>query len=407
MGQKLKIVVGGFIGLYPTGGVTWDYLQYPLGLQLMGHDVYYIEDTVQYSRYQKQGRRWDDASDSIQYLKEVMEQFGFRDRWAYRDVASGNCFGMSYHKVRQICREADLFINISASTFLREEYLEIPLRVLIDSDPMFTQIDYYNECYIKESTNEYRMKFVVEHHTHHATFGENIGAPDCRIPTFGFHWQPTRQPICLDYWKLRNSVPRHNTFTTVMNWSVKDDLIYENEKWGQKNRELDKVKALPQLYQDAHFELMLAGANEEKILDLTQKGWNVRNALAAMNDTEAYQQYIYESLGEFSVAKETYVKSRSGWFSCRSACYLAASKPVITQETGWSAFIPSGKGLFAFQDIDAVMEALRHIKADYDGHSRAARQIAQEYFDHRVVLKGLIDFVQCSPIRAKQEPVLI
>ncbi|MGL6269212.1 MAG: hypothetical protein ACRC2O_14870, partial [Chitinophagaceae bacterium] len=179
MKDKLRIIVGGFIGLYPTGGVTWDYLQYPLGLKLLGHDVYYIEDTIQYSRFQTENTSWEDASYSISYLKNIMERFGFRDRWAYRDIASGQCFGLSPDKITQLCNTADVFINISASTFLREEYLKIPVRVLIDSDPMFTQIEYYNERYVKDTTDEYKMKFMVENHTHHFTFGENIEKEDC------------------------------------------------------------------------------------------------------------------------------------------------------------------------------------------------------------------------------------
>src|SRR2546423_2138208 len=100
---RSTIVVGGFIGLYPTGGVTWDYIQYPLGLKRLGHDVYYVEDTVQYPRFQTPGKLWNDASDSIAYLKKTMERFGLRDRWSYLDVASGNSYGLSRQKIAEIC----------------------------------------------------------------------------------------------------------------------------------------------------------------------------------------------------------------------------------------------------------------------------------------------------------------
>ena len=114
--KKLRIVVGGYIGLYPTGGATWDYIQYPVGLALLGHDVYYLEDTAQYPSFQVEAKDWNDATACISYLKESMENFGFKDKWAYRDVASGNCYGMTLQKLLEICRTADVFINISLST---------------------------------------------------------------------------------------------------------------------------------------------------------------------------------------------------------------------------------------------------------------------------------------------------
>lgn len=402
MKQRLTIVVGGYIGLYPTGGVTWDYIQYPLGLRLMGHEVYYIEDTIQYSRYQKGNRAWDDATDSIQYLKETMERFGFRDRWAYRDIASGECHGMSLNKVREVCAAADLFINISASTFLREEYLRIPVRVLIDSDPMFTQIDYYQECYIKETTNEYRMKFVVENHTHHFTFGENIGAPDCLIPEFGFHWEPTRQPICLDNWKGLGVPPPSFSFTTVMNWSVKQDLEYQGLTWGQKNKELQKFMHLPRYHPQIRFELMLAGASVEVISELEATGWIIQNALEGVTNADSYREFIYHSSGEFAVAKETYVKSRSGWFSCRSACYLAAGRPVVVQDTGWPRIIPSGAGVFSFDDMDSLNDSLEKICSSYESQCQFARDVAEAYFDSEQVLGQLLEYASQHPQSSKK-----
>lgn len=399
MKDKLRIIVGGFIGLYPTGGVTWDYLQYPLGLKLLGHDVYYIEDTIQYSRFQTENTSWEDASYSISYLKDIMERFGFRDRWAYRDIASGQCFGLSPDKITQLCDTADVFINISASTFLREEYLKIPVRVLIDSDPMFTQIEYYNERYVKDITDEYKMKFIVENHTHHFTFGENIEREDCKIPTFGFKWIPTRQPVCLDFWDNKKDLPKRDIFTTVMNWSVKQDLVYDNSTWGQKNTEIEKFKKIPGLFRQADFNMMITGITDQKKKELEEFGWKISDPLKHVTDAESYRSFIYASSGEFSVAKETYVKSKSGWFSCRSACYLAAGRPVITQDTGWSGFIPSGEGLFAFDNIETAFQALIKVKGNIKKQSIAARQIAEEYFDSRKVLIKMIDQLQSTAFK--------
>lgn len=214
--EKLKIIVGGFIGLYPTGGVTWDYIQYVLGLKKLGHDVYYIEDTMQYSGYQKPSQKWDDATESILYLKKTMEKFGLSDRWAYRDVGTSECFGLSGEKLKGIIHDADMFINISASTFLREEYYQIPKRVLIDSDPMFTQVQDWDDTdpafspeMIKKRYSWYNSFF---------TFGENIGSPDCKIPTLDLNWIKTRQPICVDQWTTADNTQHDKPiFSTVMN----------------------------------------------------------------------------------------------------------------------------------------------------------------------------------------------
>lgn len=383
--------MGGFIGLYPTGGVTWDYIQYPLALQLMGHEVYYIEDTVQYSRFQTNGKVWNDASDSVNYLKHTMEKFGFKDRWAYRDIASGNCYGLSLDKVKKICKTADIFINISASTFLRDEYLAIPKRVLIDSDPMFTQIEYYQECLKNENTDRYKMKFVVENHTHLFTFGEHINKEGCKIPNFLFNWIPTRQPICLTYWDKMIPVEKSDSFSSIMNWSVRSEMIYKKEKWGQKDIEFEKIINLPELLPNINFEILITGITEQLKSNIKNHGWKVSDPLQKITTADSYQDFIASSVGEFSVAKETYVKSNSGWFSCRSACYLASGKPVVTQETGWSNYIPAGLGLFAFQDIQTATTALIEVTSDIERHSKAAKEIAREYFDSTKILNALIN----------------
>lgn len=381
--------MGGFIGLYPTGGVTWDYIQYVLGLQQLGHDVFYIEDTNQYPRFQTAGKAWNDASDSVNYLQQTMEKFGLQHRWAYRDITGGHCYGLSVSQLKVICSTADVFINISASTFLRDEYLAIPCRILIDSDPMFTQIDYFNETKNKD-TDRSKMKFVVQNHTHYFTFGENIAEEDCKIPTFNFNWIPTRQPVCMNYWTQQEPLKKPAVFTSIMNWSVKKSFVYDEQQWGQKNIELEKFITIPAAFPEAEFKLMITGIEKEKEAWLKKMGWHLLDALQNITNTANYQTFINTSTAEFSIAKETYVKSNSGWFSCRSACYLAAGKPVVTQDTQWSKYIPAGHGLFAFTDIPSAVEALHKVKANTAKHAKAAREIASAYFDSNKVLNKLL-----------------
>jgi hypothetical protein len=391
--EKLVIIVGGYIGLYPTGGATWDYLQYPLGLKLLGHDVYYIEDTMQYPVFQKNQSAWDDASGCVSYLKGIMDQFGFTDKWAYRDIASGTSYGMSEEKINKVCATADIFINISCSTFMRDEYMKIPKRILIDTDPMFTQIQYAIELSGDEISKNWNTKNMMDNHNYLFTFGENIGSPDCLIPQFEYKWLTTRQPICLDFWR-DNGKMNTGCFTSIMNWSGRKKLIYDHDEWGQKDTEFEKIKEIPASLQGLCFQVVInKPLHQESYFDevaLNKLGWNIKEPQDTVATISDYQKFIFQSSAEFSVAKETYVKSNSGWFSCRSACYLASGRPVITQETKWSKFIPSGEGLFAFTDMTSAIDAIKEVNSNMAFHSGIAKQIADEYFDSSRVLEKML-----------------
>lgn len=393
---KLRIIVGGFIGLMPAGGVTWDYIQYPLGLSMLGHDVYYIEDTRLYPIYQKPGSNWDDCSSTVDLLKKVMDYFDMSDRWAYRDEASGKCFGLSITALNEICRTADVFINISCSTFMRDEYKKIPKRILIDSDPMFTQIQYVSQQMF--TSGEPGLRQMIHDHNYHFTFGENIGSDDCLIPECGIAWHTTRQPVCIDKWKfILPSQKKTPVFTTLMNWAAGKKLVYNNQEWGQKNVEFNKVIQLPQYLKNIDLAMVVnqtGGTDDTLQKEKIEKiGWKILDPEENAGNWMKYQQFIENSSGEFSVAKETYVKAKTGWFSCRSACYLAAGRPVITQDTGWSKFIPAGNGLFAFQNMDEAVEAFQNVLRNPVHHANAAREIAAEYFDSNKVLTCLLQKV--------------
>lgn len=392
--EKLRIIVGGFIGLFPTGGATWDYVQYPLGLKMLGHDVYYIEDTMYYPVFQKEGKAWDDASDCIRYLQHMMEKFGLQDKWAYRDVASGKCFGMTEEEVLKICKSADVFINVSCATFLREEYLAIPKRILIDSDPMFTQMQYAVETSGSAESQNWTTKFMMDNHNYLFTFGENINATDCKIPQLGYNWRPTRQPVCLHLWQ-NSTGAASDAFTSIMNWSGRKKISYNQEEWGQKDVEFERFKTLPLQVQSSTLKVVInKPLNEDSSFypeELEKLRWQILDPHTTVSDTESYRNFILESGGEFSVAKETYVKSNSGWFSGRSACYLAAGKPVITQETKWSKYIATGSGLFSFSDMDTAVAAIHEVEANREYHAAAAREMAAAYFDSNKVLSEMIE----------------
>ena len=275
--------------------------------------------------------------------------------------------------------------------------MKIPKRILKDSDPMFTQIQY-------DSTQMFTpgepggMKAMIDAHNYLFTFGENTGATDCRIPIAGLTWHTTRQPVCLNYWKPGEHASSLSApFTTLMNWTAGKQLQYNGEAWGQKDIEFKKVLSLPHLVSDINFSAIVnqtggttKAFNKE---DIENSGWKILDAATHAATWQSYQQFIDGSLAEFSVAKETYVKANTGWFSCRSACYLAAGKPVVTQDTCWSKYIPAGNGLFAFTDLETAKNAVEEVAGNYKIHALHAREIAEEYFDSNKVLGRLLSKV--------------
>ena len=377
----MRIIVSGFIGTFCLSGITWHYAQYPLGLHLLGHDVYYIEDTSGYICYSHPDYEWGDPTPVVDYISKAMDFFGLKERWAFRDGITGKCFGLSEKKVLEICSTADVLISVSNSMSPRHEYLKIPVRVLIDTDPMFTQVP------IDIAT------FILSIFTHHFTFGTNMMCEDSKVPDLKYQWHTTRQPVCLQYWQKPDNRQlngkQREVFTTIMNLTPKEKFIYNNEEWGQKDVELEKIINLPNQIPEVIFEIVAAGS--VKADELKKKGWHLSDNLTGINNSiTSYMDYIKNSFAEFSVAKETYVKARTGWFSDRSACYLAAGRPVILQDTQWSRSIPSGRGVLSFTSAESAVEAVREVANNYNVHSTAAKEIANEYFDSSKVLSEMI-----------------
>jgi hypothetical protein len=391
--SRLRIVVGGFLGLLPAGGITWDYIQYPLGFASLGHDVFYVEDTRLWPIYQHDSTEKISCAANVEHLARVMSAFGFADRWAYRDEVTGDCFGMSRARLDEICGTADVFVNISCSTFLRDEYRSIPVRILVDSDPMFTQIQYATQSGF--TAGESGIRELVAGHSHHFTFGESIGEADCRIPETPVEWRATRQPICLEYWPV-TPLPANDgaAFTTVMNWTAGRPLVYNGETWGQKDVEFMRLLDAPGRVAAPLAVVVGQTMGVPFPSDVaTQAGWQVLDPDRCTGDWIAYRNFIESSLGEFSVAKESYVKARTGWFSCRSACYLASGRPVVTQDTGWTRHVPSGKGLIGFTTLDEAVAGVESVLSDPAGHAEGARSIAEAAFDARKVLGDMLDEV--------------
>jgi hypothetical protein len=229
-------------------------------------------------------------------------------------------------------------------------------------------------------------------HDMHFSFGGNFGAPDCRVPLRQFNWLPTRQPVVLDLWDNPHGACLNGAaYNTIATWVNKGrDLVYDGETYyWSKDREFMKVLDLPRR-RAVPFELAV-GVDEPVHNTLTSNGWRVVDPVRLSSDTARYREYILGSRGEFTVAKDQNIRLRSGWFSDRTVCYLAASRPAINQDTGFASYLPTGKGLFAFRTMEDILAAVDEIESDYAGNCRAAREIAGEYFAAEKVVGSMMD----------------
>jgi hypothetical protein len=382
---RMRIIVTGLVGQYAFGGVAWDYLQYVEGFRQLGHDVLYLEDTEMWPYDPINNTVSADCSYNVAYLQSVMDKLCPGVLWAYRNAPDGSYHGLTETETNAFCANADVFLNVSGCSWLRPEYARVPTKIFLDSDPMFTQVAL--------ALGKQGVVERVRAHDFHFTFAENIGAKNCRVPSAGLNWLPTRQPIVLDWWIISAQPPR-DVFTTVMNWVSYKECEYDGETWGQKDVEFLKFIDLP-LNTNQKFEIAMGmGPGMKRPTELlTQKGWRIIEPSEHLPDPWTYRDYLGHSKGEWSIAKEGYVKSRSGWFSCRSACYLALGRPCVLEDTGWSGIYPTGTGLVAFSTVDEAVTGIERIKADYAAHSAAARRLAEQWFDARNVLARMLEQV--------------
>jgi hypothetical protein len=392
---ELRIVLAGGVGAMPFAGVAWQVLQYLEGFRRLGHQVFYLEDTQRWPYDPVADTVCDDAGPAIAYVAALMERVGLQHAWAYRDVVKGDALhGVSEEALARTLREADILVNLSGVTVLRERHLDIPVRVYLETDPVLPQIEV-------AQGREFTISFLGAH-THHFSYGENFGRVDCQVPIERFHYLPTRPPVILDWWDSGDSPsPAERPFTTIANWrQTSKDIVWEGRKltWS-KDVQFMRFLELPQRI-SSPIELALALEDEQVIADLRAAGWRIRPAGPLSKDIDAYRSYIISSAGEFSVAKEQNVALRSGWFSDRTASYLAGGRPAIVQDTGFGCALPTGEGLFAFTTIDQAQAAFEAVQADYARHSQAARTIAAEYLRAETVLGALLEAAAADPVAA-------
>ena len=372
----------------PSPGLIWQTIQYLIGFRRLGYDPYYVEAHGGTPRDLMGGvrRKGDYGSvEAAAFIASVMAQFDFDDRWVFHSrFDSDRYFGLTEAETKTLYRSAALIINYHGCTVPLPEHAETGRLVYLETDPVGLEIELYDK-------RGEALAFIAPHRAFF-TWGLNYDGADCKVPMppgVQFHRSPPA--ILLDLWEPQ-SVSRDAPFTTVGNWRQPGTVKFDGELYyWSKDREFLKFIDLPSRTSQA-FELALGGPSytDDDLQLLDGHGWRVRDAQVFFGDLDGYRQYICTSRAEFTVAKDQNIRLRSGWFSERSATYLASGRPVVTQETGYSNVLPTGQGLFAFSNMDEIVAAVEAINADYDTHSRAAAQIAREYFSHDVVLPRLL-----------------
>jgi GT2 family glycosyltransferase len=367
----------------PVAGVVWQTVHYLLGLERLGYQAYYVETHARTPAMLMEREEDDSSARAAAFVDDVMRRFGLRDRWAFYALHDDNrCFGMSRTELRRLYGDALCMINLHGGTEPRPELYETDRLVYLETDPVQLQTELH---YGLQASFDF-----LDPHCAFFTYAENLGSPDCGLPTqdrYPFH--PTRQPVVMDFWRGHGRPGTH--MTTVGNWRQPwRDIELDGVRYSwSKHDEFMKVLDLPSRTAQP-FELALSSYEPADKEMLEEKGWHVRHALDFSTDTDAYRDYIANSRGEFTVAKDQNVRLRTGWFSDRSITYLAAGRPVISQDTGFSNVLPTGEGLFGFSTMEDILAAVDAINSDYPRHSRAAEEIAREYFAHDVVLGRLL-----------------
>jgi len=377
----MNIIFAGSIGRFPVGGHAWVDIQYLLGLRSLGHAVIYLEECGPESwvYHWEAEQLTTDLNYPTTYLQHSLNEIGFEAQWIYR--AGDQAVGMTVAKFREACAEADLLIVRACPISLwRPEYNWPRRRVFIDSDPGFTQIRLIN--------GDPHLNHTIERCDRLFTVGQCVGAANCTVPTVNKSWLTMLPPVSLSHWQF---VPDEGAtqFTTVMQWHSYAEVIFNGVRYGNKDKELPKFINLPKLTKQP-LQIALTGPQSAPE-SLIEHHWQVVLGWQTTYTPTAYQGFIQNSRAEFGIAKQGYVAMRSGWFSDRSACYLASGRPVLLQDTGIGDRLPIGEGILTFQTSKEALEGITAINTDYAKHRNAARQIVEAFFAAERVLPPLLE----------------
>jgi hypothetical protein len=373
--ERLSILLSGMLAGVPgQGGATWAVLQYLLGLRRLGHDVLFVEPI-------ECGGVAVADTPAARYFRRAVARRGLARRAALIDPVTRTTFGLARAELERFVRGADLALNISGVLADEELLGAVPVRAFVDLDPGFTQLWHAAEG----------IDLGFERHNRFVTIGLDIGTPGCSVPTCGLDWVTTVQPVVLEHWPVAGE-PDGGALTTVGHWRAYGSIEHDGTFYGQRAHSVRRLFELPQRV-SAPIALAL-GIHSDEVADLEaleRHGWRLVDPDRAAGTPARYERFVRSSWAELGVAKSGYVETACGWFSDRSACYLASGRPVVAQDTGFGEHLPTGDGLLRFRAPDEVAAGVEALRADYPSHRRAARAIAEELLDSDRVLDRLLE----------------
>jgi len=375
-----RIVLGSYLVQFPLGGYLSWVLQWLVGMRDLGHEVVFVEKSIYPDSCYDAGKdsMTSDGTYGAQVVDDLLSRFGLGGSWCFADVTS-QYHGMSRRTIEGFFKSSDLFIDMGTHGAWAEESAASGMRVFIDGEPGSTQIKLDRQLQAGCPPASYDAYFTV---------GQNIGTPASAIPTAGKRWRPVFYPASLELFPLK-PIAGDAAFTTVMSWEAHDPVEWNGVRYGAKSAEFAKFLELPSLTRNP-LEIAVAGRNVPRS-QLESAGWRVRDSHSVTLSFDAFRNYIAGSQGEFSVCKNIFVQANTGWFGDRAAAYLASGRPVVMQDTGFSAHLPCGRGLFAVQTVEEAASAIEEIRRDSASHSRWAREIASAHLDTPVVLGRFLD----------------
>jgi hypothetical protein len=377
------VVVWGLMAHFPFGGMIWQALHYLIPLRQLGYEVWYVEDSDELVFDPVTFNPTTECESNVLRVQEVMAGIGLADRWVVRSPMSDVYLGALDEKgLGCLYAKCDAAFNLCGALDLRDGHQVIKCKVYVETDPVMNQV--------AVAAGNQRLIDKLDRYDFLFTYGENIGADDCLIPVTRYNWKRTRPPVCLECWQTSGLPPPAARLTSIANWKHSGkDITWQGHTWRWSKHhnflnfiDVPNEASLP-------IELAVGAISKEERELLIENKWYTRNS-GELDAPDSYRRFIQQSRGEFTVAKDQYVAPRSGWFSDRSVCYLAAGRPVVTQSTGFEKFIPTGEGLFAYTTRQQALDSIQVIADDYPRQSRAAYEIAREYFSADKVVGQIV-----------------
>ena len=377
-----RVAVLGLMGQYPMGGMAWQVLHHVIGFRRLGCTCHYIENSGAPPYSPRRLTVGTSATENLRFLHETFRRFDLGDAWAYYDCLSGSWCGMGESRSREVLESADLIVNLCGATRLNIRARPKGCLAYVDTDPILEQV--------RLASGDPTTRSFIEAHDLHFTYAWNIGHPDCPIPASGVDWRKTHPPVVADLWNPRaKPTGSWRTIGTYRNEGKHVVLDGRTYRWS-KHPSFERIMDLPSRTTET-FEMALGNVDESSRREFERHGWRLRDPYGVSRTAFTYHRYLCEAKGEFSVEKEQLVALRTGWFSDRSVCFLAAGRPCVLEDTGFGSRIPTGPGLVAWSTVDEAAEAMESVAARYDEHARGARELAEEFFEARVLLPAILE----------------